>query len=138
MKGYVPFLIVASVLVLVVPACGPLGGGESGAPKELKLTGAEAGKTVEVAQGGVVEVTLKGNPTTGYMWEVGSLDDKVLKPEGEPGFKADSDADGAPGMITLKFKAEGAGKTDLKLVYHRPWETEEPPAQTFNVTVTVK
>ena len=136
MNRYLGLLVVASLLVLVLPACGPLN--EDSAPKEVKLTEKDAGKSVAVANGGTLEVTLEGNPTTGYTWEVESVDDKVLKLESEPDFEADSDAVGAGGMMTLKFKAEGAGKTDLKLVYHRSWEEDEAPAETFEVSVTVK
>ena len=136
MCRYLVLLVVVSLFVLVLPACGPTDGG--GAPKEVKLTEKEAGESVEVAKGGTLEITLEGNPTTGYTWEVESVDDKVLKQESEPDFKADSEAVGAGGMMTLKFNAEGAGKTDLKLVYHRPWEEDEPPAETFEVSVTVK
>ena len=136
MHRYLVLLVVASLLVLALPACGPMN--EGGAPKDVKVTEKEAGKSVEVANGGTLEITLEGNPTTGYTWEVESVDDKILKLEGEPDFEADSDAMGAGGMMTLKFDAEGAGKTDLKLVYHRPWEKDEAPAETFEVSVTVK
>jgi inhibitor of cysteine peptidase len=134
---YLVLLVVISMAVLVLPACGPTGGGST-APKEVKVTDKEAGGSVEVAKGGTLEITLEGNPTTGYTWEVESVDDKILKQDGEPEFKAESDAVGAGGMVTLKFKAEEAGETDLKLVYHRPWEEGEDPAETFEVSVTVK
>ena len=136
MNRYLVLVVVVSLLVLALPACGPTGGG--GAPKEVKVTEKEAGESVEVAKGGTLEITLEGNPTTGYTWEVESVDDKVLKLEGEPAFEAASEAVGAGGMMTLKFTAEGAGKTDLKLVYHRSWEEDEDPAETFEVSVTVK
>ena len=137
MYRYLVSLVVLSMLVLVLPACGPMTDGGS-APKEVKLTKDDAGKSVEVAKGGTLEISLEGNPTTGYTWEVESVDDKVLKQEGEPETKPDSDAMGAGGMMTLKFKAEGAGKTDLKLVYHQPWEGGEDSGETFEVSVTVK
>ena len=136
MYRYLALLVVVLLFVLALPACGPTDGG--GASKEVKLTKKEAGESVEVAKGGTLEITLEGNPTTGYTWEVESVDDKVLKQEGEPDSKPDSDAVGAGGMMTLKFKAEGTGKTDLKLVYHRSWEKDEAPAETFEVSVTVK
>lgn len=138
MNRYMLFLTVVCLAVFALAACGPMSDGASSLPKEVKLTKDDGGKSVEVAKGGMLEVVLEGNPTTGYTWEVGTIDDKVLKLEGEPGFKADSNAVGAGGVMTLKFKAEGAGKTDLKLVYHQPWEKDQPPAETFEVAVTVK
>jgi inhibitor of cysteine peptidase len=136
MNRYLVLLAVALLVALALPACGPME--EGGAPKEVKVTEKEAGKSVEVANGGTLEITLEGNPTTGYTWEVDSVDEKILKLEGEPDFDAASDAVGAGGMMTLKFNAASAGKTDLKLVYHRPWEEGEAPAETFEVSVTVK
>ena len=136
MNRYLVLLAVVLLVALALPACGPMNAG--GAPKDVKLTEKEAGKSVEVANGGTLEITLEGNPTTGYTWEVDAVDEKILKLEGEPDFDAASDAVGAGGMMTLKFNAESAGETDLKLVYHRPWEEDEAPAETFEVSVTVK
>lgn len=136
MNRYLVLLAVVLLVALALPACGPMD--EGGAPKDVKLTEKEAGKSVEVANGGTLEITLEGNPTTGYTWEVDAVDEKILKLEGEPDFDAASDAVGAGGMMTLKFNAESAGETDLKLVYHRPWEEDEAPAETFEVSVTVK
>ena len=105
---------------------------------EVKLTERDDGTAVEVAKGGTLAITLEGNPTTGYTWEVATSDESVLKLDGEPEFKAKSQAIGAGGMMTLRFRAEGVGKTDLKLVYHRPWEKDQEPAETFEVAVTVR
>ena len=138
MKRFVLGLVVVSLLLVLLPACGPTQEPGSSVPNEVKLTKVDAGKSVEIAQGGTLEIALEGNPTTGYTWEVGSGDEKILKLEGEPDFKAESDAVGAGGMMTLKFKAESAGKTELKLVYHQPWEETQEPAETFDVSVTVK
>ena len=104
----------------------------------VELTQADSGKSVEVAKGATLAITLEANPTTGYTWEVASGDESILKLAGEPDYKADSDALGAGGMMTLKFQAEAAGTTSLKLVYHRPWEKDQEPEETFEVAVTVK
>jgi predicted secreted protein len=45
---------------------------------------------------------------------------------------------GAGGKVTLRFKAEKAGQTDLELVYHQPWEKSVKPARTFAVQVVVR
>lgn len=110
-------------------------GGQS---ETVGLTGADAGKSIEVAKGDRLEITLDANPTTGYIWEVGSGDENILEMEGGPDFKAESDAIGAGGAMTLRFRAVETGTTDLGLVYHRPWEEDQEPEETFTVTVTVK
>ncbi len=53
-------------------------------------------------------------------------------------FAAQSNLPGASAMEVLRFEAAGAGQTTLKLVYHRPWEKDVEPLQTFSIEVVVK
>ena len=102
------------------------------------LTEADAGSSSELRVGDKLEVTLPGSPTTGFQWEIGSVDTSILRPTGEPEFKSSSDALGSGGQFAFRFKAVAPGQTTLKLIYHRPFEKDTPPAQTFEVTATVK
>jgi len=104
---------------------------------KVVLSEQDAGKTIHLLKGERLVVTLEGNPTTGYTWEMAQTDEIVLSIAGEPEFKADSNLIGAGGKISLVFKAEFDGQQDLKLVYHRPWEKDVPPEKTFEVTVVV-
>lgn len=107
--------------------------------KETKTIGAsDAGKTIGLTVGDTLEVTLEGNPTTGYSWEAASFDTAVLKQVGEPAFTPVSTLVGAGGQVTLRFEAVDSGQTTLQIIYHRPWETGVAPAQTFQVTVQVE
>jgi len=45
---------------------------------------------------------------------------------------------GLGGQVRFIFNATKAGSTTLELVYHRPWETNVAPLQTFTIQVTVK
>ena len=108
------------------------------APSPIKLTEKDSGHTVEIAAGSVMAVILKGNPTTGYTWAVASVDESILTQIGEAEFKAERKARGSGGTITLRFRAEGEGKTCLRLIYHRPFERNMPPIKTFSVTVNVQ
>jgi len=111
----------------------------TGAPdKPVKITGQDAGTTVGLRVGELLEVTLAGNPTTGYMWDVASVDPNILKPVEQLEFQADSKAIGSPGKLTLRFEAARPGKTPLKLIYHRPWEKNVEPIDTFEVIVVIK
>jgi len=38
--------------------------------------------------------------------------------------------------MTFSFEAAGAGETEFRLVYHRPWE-DASPIQTFSLSITV-
>lgn len=107
------------------------------ASKSMILTESDAGKTAEMSIGDELAITLVGNPSTGYGWEVVPVEGAVLEPVGEPEFEADSDLVGAPGKITLHFKAIRAGQQTLRLIYRRPWEEQAEPLETFEVTVIV-
>jgi inhibitor of cysteine peptidase len=104
-----------------------------------KIIEKDDGKLVELTVGNTLIVELPGNPSTGYMWEVGSVNTSVLKPvESATKFKSDTNLMGSPGKITLRFKAAGAGKTALKLVYRRSWEKNVAPIKAYQANVTVK
>jgi len=98
----------------------------------------DAGTTVELRQGEQVELVLVGNPTTGFTWEIETLDEAVLKQSGDPDYVSDRDVPGSPGKFTFRFEAAGAGQTTLRLIYHRPFEENTPPLETFELMVVVK
>jgi inhibitor of cysteine peptidase len=109
-------------------------------PTTVALTEKDAGRTINLHPGDTLQVTLAGNPSTGFGWYAPSLDTKILKQEGDWEFKsADSSPAkvGAPGTLTLKFSTAGSGRTALHLVYHQPWDSKTPPAHKFDVTVVV-
>jgi inhibitor of cysteine peptidase len=124
-------LLLAGLLSILV-ACNTAGG------KPLMLTENNNGQRIDINTGQQLVVSLAGNPTTGYTWEIDSMNETVLKQIGEPEFEASSAALGAGGVMTLQFKAISEGDTKLKLVYHRPWEQGEPPEKTFEVNIVVK
>jgi len=125
------------LLVVVVLIIGiALVGCAAGAGKTV--TAADAGKSIEVKKGQTVSVTLEGNPTTGYLWQVAKIDESVLKQTGDFDFDADSNLTGAGGKLTFHFETVGAGSTALQLVYKRPWEKDAKPEKTFDVTIVVK
>jgi len=107
-------------------------------PVSVKLSEKDLGRTVEMSVGDVLEVILKGNPTTGYIWDVASPDKGMLKQVGEAEFEPDRKARGSGGNILLRFEAVKVGKTMLKLIYRRPFEKNKRPTKTFEVKVTVK
>ena len=79
---------------------------------------------------------LEGNPTSGFTWETVGMDGKLLARVGEAQYQVGSNALGAAGVISLGFKALAPGSTILELVYHRPWEKDQPPLKTIKIMVT--
>ena len=123
-------VLIALITIVLLAACAAGSG-------PTRLGAADGGTTVHVKQGQTFEVALEGNPTTGYTWEVapGSGDQVAL--QGEPQFKADSNALGSGGIMTLRFEAVKQGTAPLKLIYHRTFEPNAAPLQTFEVTIVV-
>jgi len=119
------------ILILIAGGCASNG-------KQTRSIGAsDAGKTIGLSVGDTLEVTLEGNPSTGYNWEAANLQTSILKQVGDVAFTPASTAIGAPGQVVLRFEAVGSGQTTLQLIYHRPWETGVAPVQTYQVTVQV-
>jgi inhibitor of cysteine peptidase len=103
----------------------------------MKLYENDSGKTVEIRVGDELEVVLPGKPTTGFVWEVSSLDTHVLS-QGETDFIATDKAIGSGGMEIIKFHAIAAGTSVVRLIFHRSFEPNVPPLKTFKVTVIIK
>ena len=125
-------LFVLCALALTLASCRPAGNEEP-----VRITEADAGSTVELQQGQILEIALPGNPTTGYTWEVVTGAEAVLEQQGEPTFEAESELLGAGGVMTLTFVASGRGEATLSLIYHRTFEPGVAPLQTFEVMVIV-
>lgn len=108
-------------------------------PRPVVLDSGDDGTTVTVKVGDVIQVVLRGNPTTGYSWKVVLGEDtaEILQQVGEPGYVPDSSLIGAGGTYTFAFRALSAGEVLLKLEYARPWETV-PPLETFSVTIRIE
>lgn len=108
-------------------------------PGKVQLTAADNGSTVELKSDQVMSITLDANPTTGYTWEVVEpLDEQIMRQVGEIEFIPESDAIGAGGVQIIRFEIVNAGQTSLKLVYHRPWETDVEPLKTFFIQVVAQ
>jgi inhibitor of cysteine peptidase len=134
MYRFILYLTTISLLLISVTACA------SGKPKTVKLAEKDTGSTVNLNKGDVLEITLVGNPTTGYSWETQTLDTAVLQQKGDWEFTADNTTPGftgSPGKFIMRFEAMGAGKTMLKLIYHRSFEPDVPPEEKFDITVVV-
>ena len=123
-------IIIFGLLLTALTACG--------STNEIELDADDDGGQIELNAGQMLIISLEGNPTTGYTWEVAELDDQVLRQVGETEFKPESDAIGAGGVQTLHFETVNSGQTTLKLVYHRSWEDDVEPAETFSAQVVVR
>ena len=104
----------------------------------VKLDEQGNGQSVELEAGQKLTVSLAGNPTTGYSWEVSEIDPAVVELVGEPDYQSDSDLIGSGGVYTFVFKGVAPGQSSIKLVYHRSWETDVEPEKEYEIFVNVK
>jgi inhibitor of cysteine peptidase len=132
MSQWFGVLAVALIVVLSISACGKSGGAS------VTLRETDTGRTIELKRGDTLIVELEGNPTTGFLWEVESVDATILKQQGEPEYKAGEPGKiGGVGAFVFTLEASDKGQTELQMVYRRPSD-KETPAQTFEVSVVVE
>jgi len=111
----------------------------SGGSNNLNVDSSYSGKQVELSVGQSLVVTLASNVTTGYSWSLTeNSDDSVLSNTGNEYIAPQTTLVGAGGKEEWTFKALKKGNSTISMVYSRPWETDTPPAQTFDLTVVVK
>jgi len=128
----------SSIALLILLLAMTVATGCSPQQQEVKASIDDNGREMQLKKGQTLVVTLEGNPTTGYSWEVAEpLSEQVLRQAGEPEFQQESDLVGAGGVQILRFEAVNAGKMTLKLIYHRPWEKDVEPLETYSIQVVV-
>ncbi len=113
------------------------------APSDAVRINLPTDRTVDLFVGQKVELTIAGNPTTGYKWSVASMPEGITE-VGEAVYIQDP-ADspdghrrvGVGGRFIFTFISSKATEGSIKLVYTRPWEKDTPPIQTADVKVRV-
>jgi inhibitor of cysteine peptidase len=110
------------------------------AANEMRLDSKANGTAVTLKQGQSLFITLAANPSTGFTWEVSTIDNTFLQQAGDVEFTSSEffPKPGTGGTQTFKFAPNQTGTTTLTLIYHRPWETNVAPIDTFTVDVTVQ
>ena len=97
------------------------------------------GNTIHVLPGEIIRIKLRSNPSTGFSWALGPLEEGMLETSGESEFEADPHREGEAGYggcEIWKFKTEQSGETEISLFYARSWEDREP-AKTFKLHVII-
>jgi inhibitor of cysteine peptidase len=105
-------------------------------PQTVAINQSSSGSTVSLHQNQIMIVTLPGNGTTGYVWDVVPGSESVLTQQGSE-YVPDSNNAGSGGVYNFTFKAAVPGTATLNLNYHRPFETGVAPLQSFQITVSV-
>ena len=90
------------------------------------------GKKILAQKGDIIHIKLAENPTTGYLWQIKSIDEKHLhfiKKENEI---AEAGV-GAGGISTFYLEIISAGTSDLNIALGNPWENDT--VENFNITI---
>lgn len=86
---------------------------------------------VAVREGQTFALTLRSNPTTGYIWQLAEpLNERIIRFTGNEYRSDKTGLMGAGGREIWTFKAVGSGETRINLKYVRPWEKDTAPAKT--------
>lgn len=103
------------------------------------FTDADNGKTVTLPPDSLISIILKSNPSTGYEWELGALDENMLQKissEYNSACPSDTDIAGCGGEEIWDFRILGNGVTQLEMRYKR--EGEISVAKTFTLNIRIQ
>lgn len=103
------------------------------------------GRTLDLALGQFLVISLASNPTTGYTWVFNDASTPVVARQGEPRFVAAAagngtspPATGAGGTQIWTFRGAQAGTGLLRLEYRQPWNTTDAAAHALELTLNVR
>jgi inhibitor of cysteine peptidase len=138
MNVFTHALLIAACLCLSLTACH---NATSPTLPTLTLQKQAHSKSFDLKVGQILELVLGANPSTGFIWEIETIDSASLRQQGDPEFIPHCDDDnmvGCGGTMIFRFQAIFPKDSVLRLIYHRPWEKETPPADVFEVTIFVE
>jgi inhibitor of cysteine peptidase len=95
------------------------------------------GALVQVPRGAKITIELDENPTTGFKWVPGPIDEVFIVPEGDVFLIGHQTGVGAGGVRQFFFRAKGAGHTTLSFLHKRPWEGDQTAVGTFKIAVRI-
>lgn len=95
------------------------------------------GHSVSASVGDTVVVRLPENPTTGYRWQVGGLDEPFVEQVEDTYDAGPTPAVGGGGTRELAFRIKAPAPTAIELEYRRPWEDAGTASDRWRVELAV-
>lgn len=102
------------------------------------LSEEQNGGLVALKIGDSVSVEVDGIPSTGFTWEIDNLDESLLLQQGEIEITQESDRLGGISKYRIFFKAVNSGTGVLRLIYHRPFEKDQPPERVYEIAFDIQ
>jgi inhibitor of cysteine peptidase len=103
----------------------------------IQINENDSGNVVRLRICDEVIVELKENAATGYVWDIESLDDRMLELASTQGGSPAGSLPGAAGKFRLRLIAKAAGETSIRLKQWRHWEGERSITSRFDVTLQI-
>ena len=95
-------------------------------------------KPMAVRIGDSFTITLRANMSTGYQWQLTTLDETMLQLVNSEYIPYKTKRLGADGKQLWTFKALKAGETSIAFKYVRPHEKEKPPERQQIIPILIK
>jgi inhibitor of cysteine peptidase len=101
------------------------------------ITDADKGGVVHLRLGDTLEVRLKSNPSTGFMWYVEKESTPLLKLAHQSQTDVTEPGEGRPVFQVFRFEPKRGGGV-LRLHYVRSWEKPTPDDEQFDIRVVIE
>jgi inhibitor of cysteine peptidase len=106
------------------------------------ITDADKGGEVHLKVGDTLELRLKSNPTTGYMWFLKKESTALLKLARQTSVDAEAQPTeqvvGRPGLQIFFFEPRRPGDGRLLLHHVRSWDPPSPDEEQFEIHVVIE
>jgi len=102
------------------------------------VTDADKGGEIHMKAGDQLELRLRANPSTGYMWYLQAKSTPLLKLTGQSQTEATEPGVGRPVFQIFKFEPRRSGDGVLLMHYVRSWEKPAPDDEQFDVHVFIE
>ena len=105
---------------------------------EIIVTRHDQGGILETHLNDLIVFHLEENISTGYGWEVESIESSVVELIESTYAEASGIAMGGGGMRILRFVARSPGSQEIHLRLRRPWDPPDKDHEHLQVTIRVK
>jgi predicted secreted protein len=105
---------------------------------EIVITRHNQGNIFEAQLDDVIVFRLEENLTTGYGWEVESIDNSMVELIESTYTEAPGMLLGRGGMRVLRFVVRSPGSQDIRLRLRRPWDPPDKALEHLEVTIRVR
>ena len=104
----------------------------------LLVTEADSGTKINLKNGENFTLQFRGNPTTGYSWELNLSEGLSILSEDYIQDEAPEGKAGVPGTYLWRIQAVEKGSQKINGIYKRSWENTTGTEENFTLTVEVR